>query len=325
MTLFPILAQVIAVIIIILMAVGAQAKTQRSFLLFQLIINILYCVHYSFLSAITAVVVCIISVLRTLIFYLYRRKDKTVPIWMLSLIIAVIITAGALTWDSWLCIIPIIATILFTFGQWQKDIRITRMFVIAGDASWIVYNVFYLAFADIAGRAVEALSCLIAAIRFKHFDIKRQPKEFSANITPVREVKFMALDEIPEAKLEIAVTCARYNNKWIFSKNKKLGTWELPGGHREEQETILETAKRKLFEETGAIKFDIKHICVYFVTRYAMLFYADITELGDLPPNDEIESIDFFDGLPDNLTLPQIHPKLFEKTEEFLKGESNES
>ena len=35
---------------------------------------------------------------------------------------------------------------------------------------------------------------------------------------------------------------------------------------REVGEDILETAKRELQEETGAIQFDIKPICVYSVT-----------------------------------------------------------
>jgi 8-oxo-dGTP diphosphatase len=299
------------------MAIGAQAKTQRSFLFFQLIINILYCVHYAFLSATTATVVCIICVIRTLIFYLYRRKDKTVPIWLLIVILAVVIGSGVFTWEGWLSLLPIVATILFTFGQWQSNVKVTRLFVIAGDLTWIVYNIFYLAYADIAGRSVEALSCLIASLRYRD-DTKKQPMEVSPNINPIREVKFYNLEEVGEAQIKIAVVAAKYKNKWIFCKQKS-GTWELPGGHKEENETILETAKRELFEETGAAKFDITPVCIYYVTRHAMLFYAKITKLGALPPTEtEIESIDFFEDLPPNLTLPQIHPKLFEKAKEFL-------
>ena len=47
---------------------------------------------------------------------------------------------------------------------------------------------------------------------------------------------------------------------------KKRDTFELAGGHREENETILETASRELREETGAEEFEIKPVCVYSVT-----------------------------------------------------------
>lgn len=66
--------------------------------------------------------------------------------------------------------------------------------------------------------------------------------------------------------LKFAVIIARHNGKWVFCKHKERNTWEAPGGHREDGEDILETAKRELYEETGAITFDITPICIYSVT-----------------------------------------------------------
>jgi len=38
----------------------------------------------------------------------------------------------------------------------------------------------------------------------------------------------------------------------VFCKHKDRDTFEFPGGHREKDEKIEETAKRELWEETGA-------------------------------------------------------------------------
>ena len=67
-------------------------------------------------------------------------------------------------------------------------------------------------------------------------------------------------DSINDSMLKFAVIIARHNGKWVFCKHKERNTWEAPGGHREDGEDILETAKRELYEETGAITFDIKAI-----------------------------------------------------------------
>ena len=65
------------------------------------------------------------------------------------------------------------------------------------------------------------------------------------------EVKFY--DLVDDSLLKFAVIISKSNGKWVFCKHKERNTYEIPGGHREEGETIFETAKRELVEETGAV------------------------------------------------------------------------
>lgn len=117
------------------------------------------------------------------------------------------------------------------------------------------------------------------------------------------------------------VIFAIYNDKWIFCKHKKRNTWETAGGHIEQDEIPLDAAKRELFEETGSVKFDIYPICDYWAcdepheTRNigwanGVVYFAMVHTLGELPES-EMERISFFDELPENLTYPDITPKLF--------------
>lgn len=141
------------------------------------------------------------------------------------------------------------------------------------------------------------------------------------------EVKFY--NEMNDKDLKFAVIMARYHGRWIFCKHKERETYEIPGGHREVNETILDAAKRELQEETGAIEFEIEPISIYSVTRknhvnsnesetFGMLFYAEVHSFNDTLEN-EIEKIEFFNNIPINLTYPEIQPYLYNKVIE-IKG-----
>lgn len=129
-------------------------------------------------------------------------------------------------------------------------------------------------------------------------------------------------ETIEDERLEFAVIVARYKNQWIYCKHRERNTFEIPGGHREAGEMIIETAKRELYEETGAIDFELKEVIVYSVINndvetFGMLFFAEVKALGVLP-NLEIERIRFFDEMPDSLTYPLVQPYLIEKVKQVI-------
>lgn len=132
------------------------------------------------------------------------------------------------------------------------------------------------------------------------------------------EVKFY--ESVDDSLLKFAVIISRSSGKWVFCKHRERATYEIPGGHRESGETLLEAAKRELREETGAIDFCIEPLCVYSVTgknrvnesgeeTYGMLFYAEI-ESFEKELHSEMEKVVLFDELPEKWTYPQIQPLL---------------
>lgn len=129
-------------------------------------------------------------------------------------------------------------------------------------------------------------------------------------------------EQADDALLKFAVIVSQNNDKWVFCKHKERRTYECPGGHREENEEIEQTAKRELWEETGAKDYMLKRICIYSVLddnaeTFGALYYADIFSFEELPQL-EIERIELFDDLPTSWTYPEIQPLLLEKVRQTL-------
>ena len=127
--------------------------------------------------------------------------------------------------------------------------------------------------------------------------------------------KTYQINELQDYKY--VVVLSRYHGKILLSRHKERMTWETQGGHIEEGETPLEAAKRELYEESGALEYDIKPLCDYWAGTEefgsgGVVFTADIYKLGEIPDS-EMAEVRCFDTLPQVLTYPGITPILFDK------------
>lgn len=113
------------------------------------------------------------------------------------------------------------------------------------------------------------------------------------------------------------VVLSELDGKILLSRHQKRTTWETQGGHIETGETPVEAAKRELYEESGAVDYEIAPLCDYWAGveetddwANGMVFHAVIRQLGPMPESEMAETR-LFDALPENLTYPAITPVLF--------------
>ena len=133
-------------------------------------------------------------------------------------------------------------------------------------------------------------------------------------------MKIEFYDWVDPALLKFSVIVARSDGKLVLCKHRERDTFEMPGGHIEPGESAEAAAARELYEETGAVEFDLWPLCSYSAEgsnranrdggkRYGMLFCADIAAFEPLPDS-EMERVELFDSLPAALTYPEIQPEL---------------
>ena len=137
----------------------------------------------------------------------------------------------------------------------------------------------------------------------KYKNLKFEPHEFNS----LGDYRFA----------DIIAVCG---GKWVFCKHKERNTWETPGGHIEAEEQPLETAKRELYEETGATSFDIEPLCDYWTsgelngvsfTAHGQVYFANIHTFEEIPYDSEMEKIILTDSIPNEQTYPDYIKAIF--------------
>jgi 8-oxo-dGTP diphosphatase len=110
---------------------------------------------------------------------------------------------------------------------------------------------------------------------------------------------------------DIGFVCieSKYNGKWVLCFHSFRQSWEVPGGHVEKDEMPLAAAKRELYEETGAVDYDIIPVWDFQVFNEdgtlhnnGRTYFANIRSFEKLPECSEMEKVDFFEELPENVT-----------------------
>ena len=130
------------------------------------------------------------------------------------------------------------------------------------------------------------------------------------------DIRFLDKHLEDQTSYTFAIVIAEYQNSWLWVRHRDRTTWELPAGHVEPGETVDHAANRELFEETGALNFDIFPISSYqgwlnSEVVYGKVFFARIKEVGVLPGFEIIETRTFQE-LPSNLTYPDSQPLFFQ-------------
>ena len=169
-----IIAQVFGVISIILNIVVVQFKTKEQILIGMIISNLVVAVQFFLLNAITGGIISLINVIRCIVFYLFKKKNKKPSLLVLLIFEIIVIVSGIISWQNIWSILPIIATLTYTYGIWQDDVLKIKYIAAITGFEWAVYDIIVRAYVGFIQGVIQVISAIVAIIRYKKAEAKKE-------------------------------------------------------------------------------------------------------------------------------------------------------
>ena len=160
-----IIGQILGILVVILGFFAFQQKTQKGIIIFQIIMAVVFTLHYFCLNAPTAIALNIIGALNC-IFCLFRKQRQngyTEPI-IFSIIIVIV---SIFTWEGFYSIFLTVGLIVNFFSVSFKNPQNTRKAMFVKAPLCLLYNAFVSSIGGVVFEITVLASAIIGLYRNK--------------------------------------------------------------------------------------------------------------------------------------------------------------
>lgn len=174
-----IISQIFTIIMYALLAISYYAKERKKVLILSFLSLIANGIAYILLNAYSGLAMCALALVRNIIFIVdenkngKREKITKKDIAVLIILYAIAIISAVFTYEGFLSLFSIFATMLYTYSVWQKKTRVYKFLGIPIGILWMLYN-FYIK--SIFGVILEAI-LFICSVTGYILEVRKSKKE----------------------------------------------------------------------------------------------------------------------------------------------------
>lgn len=150
LTLSYILSQIFIIINYALLGLSYYCKNRKTVLIISFMAVIANGLSYVFLNAYSGLAMCILALIRNIIFLIDEKKNgksekiTKKDIAILIAIYGIAIISAIFTYEGVLSLLSVVGTMLYTYSVWQKKTIVYKFMGIPVGIAWIIYNVYIM-------------------------------------------------------------------------------------------------------------------------------------------------------------------------------------
>ena len=169
-----IFAQTLGVVVSVISIVAIQMRKKWQILLLSMVANFLSMVTFLILNGFgSAVTVNVIAVVQCAINAYISYKGKEASVIQKIIFISLFFVSGVFGYNVLLDIMPIAASLVFTWSAFQKKEQHIRLFLLFNVLIWITYDLI-IGTTAVIGQILSLISIIIGLYRYKKSDNKKQ-------------------------------------------------------------------------------------------------------------------------------------------------------
>lgn len=141
-----------------------QQKTGMKILLFKLISDIIWAVHYLLLGAISGFCIAAIGIVRESVFMIIDRNSKAGKIWLVVFACVAVISA-AFTWKSVISFLPATASVISVISFFFAKPKLSRILSFPISLCMGIYSFSSGSYAGVTNEILTVISSCLGMLR----------------------------------------------------------------------------------------------------------------------------------------------------------------
>ena len=176
-----IISQVFVLIMYVLLASTYFVKKRKVVLILSFLCIIANLIAYILLEAYSGIAMCIIAIIRNIIFMIDKNKDKEKndkkDFIILGVLYIISIISAIFTYEGFLSLFSVFATMLYTYSVWQKNVKIYKLLGIPIGILWVIYNIYIFSIFSTILESILLICSTTGYFLHKNKELSREVKE----------------------------------------------------------------------------------------------------------------------------------------------------
>ena len=162
-----IIIQIIGVCAMASCAVCFQAKKRGRILVFQILANLFWVVHFLLLKAYTGTLLCALSAIRCGVYYFLEGRQKYLVFSAVGVFCIISTVISILTYEGYLSLLALVGTLLQCVSFAVSKPNTIRVISLCASPFWFTYDILSLSYTGAVNEIISVISMIVGLIRYR--------------------------------------------------------------------------------------------------------------------------------------------------------------